>query len=132
MENKECLFCDDDFFNEDNLIYENKYWRVVYDRFPVCNGHILIIPKRHIESFFELNVIEMSSLPKVFVDVKNILIEKYKPEGYNIGINDGIASGQTIKHMHIHMIPRYNNDGGLPCGVRNVFPPHLADYRKYF
>lgn len=129
---EKCLFCDEEFFCEENLIYENQYWRVVYDRFPVSKGHVLIIPKRHIESIFEVNVIEIFSLPKVFVDVKNILDEKYRPEGYNIGINDGVVSGQTIKHTHIHLIPRYSNDGGLPCGVRNVFPPNLADYRKYF
>ena len=129
---EKCLFCDEEFFCEESLIYENQYWRVVHDRFPVSKGHVLIIPKRHVESIFELNVIEMSSLPKVFVDVKNILDEKYRPEGYNIGINDGVVSGQTIKHTHIHFIPRYSNDGGLPCGVRNVFPPIIADYRKYF
>lgn len=131
MENKECLFCDDDFFNEDNLIFENKFWRVIYDSFPVSNGHVLIIPKRHIESIFNLSF-EMLSLFNVIKMVKKFLDDKFHPDGYNIGINDGIASGQTIKHMHIHMIPRYNNDGGLPCGVRNVFPPNLADYRKYF
>lgn len=131
MENKECLFCDDDFFNEDNLIFENKFWRVVYDSFPVSNGHVLIIPKRHIESIFNLSF-EMLSLFNVIKMVKKFLDDRFHPDGYNIGVNDGIASGQTIKHMHIHMIPRYNNDGGLPCGVRNVFPPHLADYRKYF
>ena len=63
---------------------------------------------------------------------KKHLDDRFSPDGYNIGINDGFVSGQTVKHTHIHLIPRYNNDGGLPCGVRNVFPPHLADYRKYF
>lgn len=131
MENKECLFCDDEFYTEDNLIFENKFWRVIYDSFPVSNGHVLIIPKRHIESIFNLSF-EMLSLFNVIKMVKKFLDDRFHPDGYNIGVNDGIASGQTIKHMHIHMIPRYNNDGGLPCGVRNVFPPHLADYRKYF
>ena len=131
MENKECLFCDDEFYTEDNLIFENKFWRVIYDSFPVSNGHVLIIPKRHIESIFNLSF-EMLSLFNVIKMVKKFLDDRFHPDGYNIGVNDGIASGQTIKHMHIHMIPRYHNDGGLPCGVRNVFPPHLADYRKYF
>ena len=130
MENKECLFCDDEFYTEDNLIFENKFWRVIYDSFPVSNGHVLIIPKRHIESIFNLSF-EMLSLFNVIKMVKKFLDDRFHPDGYNIGVNDGIASGQTIKHMHIHMIPRYNNDGGLPCGVRNVFTPHLADYRKY-
>lgn len=130
--NKECcLFCDENFYDEENLIFENKFWRVVYDRFPVSRGHVLIIPKRHVESIFKLSF-EILSLYNVIKITKKFLDDRFSPDGYNIGINDGVVSGQTIKHTHIHLIPRYNNDGGLPCGVRNVFPPHLADYRKYF
>ena len=124
----ECLFCKDDFYG-DNVIYEDKHWRVAYDAYPVSKGHVLIIPKRHIESFFKISV-EFLSLFHLFKVVKKILDEKYNPDGYNIGINDGFASGQTINHLHIHLIPRYKNDGGLPCGVRNVFPPKIADYRN--
>ena len=131
MENKGCLFCNEEFYTEDNLIFENKHWRVVYDRFPVCDGHVLIIPKRHVESIFNLSL-ELLYLFNVLRLTKKFLDSKFHPDGYNIGINDGVASGQTIKHCHIHLIPRHKNDGGLPCGVRNVFPPHLADYRKYF
>ena len=127
---KECLFCNNEFYTEDNLLYEDKFWKVVYDSFPVNRGHVLIIPKRHVESIFKLSI-EFFSLFKVFKEVKKILDEKYHPEGYNIGINDGIVSGQTIPHLHIHLIPRFKNDGGLPCGVRNVFPPHIADYKKF-
>lgn len=126
-----CLFCDEEFYTEDKMVYENKFWRVVYDQYPVSRGHVLIIPKRHIESVFNLTF-EYLSLFSVINKVKKILDEKFNPDGYNIGINDGVYAGQTINHMHIHLIPRYKNDGGLPCGVRNVFPPHLADYKKYF
>lgn len=126
-----CLFCREEFYSEDKLIYEDKFWRVVYDEYPVSKGHVLIIPKRHIESVFKLTV-EYFSLFSVIKRVKKIIDETFKPNGYNIGINDGEYAGQTIKHMHIHLIPRYKNDGGLPCGVRNVFPPSIADYKKYF
>lgn len=126
-----CLFCDEEFYTEDKMVYENKFWRVVYDQYPVSRGHVLIIPKRHIESVFNLTF-EYLSLFSVINKVKKILDEKFNPDGYNIGVNDGVYAGQTINHMHIHLIPRYKNDGGLPCGVRNVFPPHLADYKKYF
>lgn len=126
-----CLFCDEEFYTEDKMVYENKFWRVVYDQYPVSRGHVLIIPKHHIESVFKLTF-EYLSLFSVINKVKKILDEKFNPDGYNIGINDGVCAGQTINHMHIHLIPRYKNDGGLPCGVRNVFPPHLADYKKYF
>lgn len=126
-----CLFCREEFYSEDKLIYEDKFWRVVYDEYPVSKGHVLIIPKRHIESVFKLTV-EYFSLFSVIKRAKKIIDETFKPNGYNIGINDGEYAGQTIKHMHIHLIPRYKNDGGLPCGVRNVFPPSIADYKKYF
>ena len=126
-----CLFCDEEFYTEDKMVYENKFWRVVYDQYPVSRGHVLIIPKHHIESVFKLTF-EYLSLFSVINKVKKILDEKFNPDGYNIGINDGVYAGQTINHMHIHLIPRYKNDGGLPCGVRNVFPPSLADYKKYF
>jgi diadenosine tetraphosphate (Ap4A) HIT family hydrolase len=130
--NKEgCLFCDENFYDEENLIFENNFWIVVYDRFSISKGHVLIIPKRHVESIFNLSF-EFLSLFNVIKMAKKHLDDRFSPDGYNIGINDGVVSGQTVKHTHIHLIPRYNNDGGLPCGVRNVFPPHLADYRKYF
>lgn len=122
-----CLFCNESFYSDDKLIYEDDFWRVVYDGFPCSKGHALIIPKRHIENIFESNV-EFSHLFQVLNDVKKILDDLYHPLGYNIGINNGKVSGQTIPHLHIHVIPRYVNDGGLPCGVRNVFPPHIANY----
>lgn len=126
-----CLFCDKNFYTEEKLIYEDKFWRVVYDEYPVSKGHVLIIPKRHIESFFEITV-ELFSLFRTFNKTKKILDELYHPDGYNIGVNDGKYAGQTIPHLHIHLMPRYKNDGGLSCGVRNVFPPSIADYKKYF
>lgn len=128
---KKCLFCDDDFFTEEKLVYENKFWRVVYDEYPVSRGHVLIIPKKHIESVFKLSV-EFLLLFQTIKETKKILDDKFHPDGYNIGINDGEYAGQTIPHLHIHLIPRYKYDGGLPCGVRNVFPQSIADYKKYF
>jgi diadenosine tetraphosphate (Ap4A) HIT family hydrolase len=98
----------------------------------VSLGHALIIPKRHVANYFDLTNREREAMNVMLQYVKCKIDKRFNPDGYNIGINDGVVSGQTIKHTHIHLIPRYNNDGGLPCGVRNVFPPHLADYRKYF
>lgn len=130
MENR-CLFCDEEFYTKEKLVYENKFWRVVLDEYPVSKGHVLIIPKKHIDSFFKISI-ELFSLFLTFKEVKKILDERFNPSGYNIGVNNGKCAGQTIDHLHIHLIPRYENDGGLPCGVRNVFPPNIADYKKYF
>lgn len=129
---KECLFCDEEFYTEDNFVCENKLWKVIYDSYPVSNGHMLIIPKRHFESVFDMNIHECMSLYGIFRKAKRIMDERFKPDGYNIGVNVGEYGGQTIMHLHFHFMPRYKDDGGKPCGVRNVFPPNLADYRKYF
>lgn len=123
-----CLFCDSSFI-EKNKIIENKYWVSIYDGYPLTKGHTLIIPKRHIKSFFDISSFRMFlALFKMLWRVKKILIDTYHPTGFNIGINDGVDGGQTIPHLHIHLIPRYKNDGGKPCGVRNIFPSSKANY----
>jgi len=124
----DCLFCSSEFYSQEKIICESDDWYAVYDGFPVVEGHTLIIPKKHIQSIFELS--DISTLFSFIKEVKNILDKKYSPSGYNLGINDGEHAGQTIPHLHIHMIPRYIGDFGLPCGVRNVFPPNLANYRN--
>ncbi len=124
----DCLFCKDDFYTEKNIILENNHWRAVYDGYPVSKGHTLIIPKRHISSFFDLTIYQFFSLFKIIRNTKKVLDKKFKPLAYNIGINDGSYAGQTIPHLHIHIIPRYEGDGGLPCGVRNVFKQDIANY----
>lgn len=124
----ECLFCDKDFINN-NKIIESENWVAIYDGYPVVLGHSLIIPKVHISSIFDIKddklIIELF---KIINSVKNTLCDKYKPKSFNIGINDGKFAGQTIPHLHIHIIPRYENDGGLPCGVRNIFNKEIANY----
>jgi diadenosine tetraphosphate (Ap4A) HIT family hydrolase len=83
----------------------------------------LLIPKRHCADYFELNYIETSTLAATLNVVKNILDSRYTPNGYNIGVNCGEAAGQTIKHCHIHIIPRYEGDVENPRGgVRGVIP----------
>lgn len=126
----ECLFCNKDFIDS-NKIFETENWIAISDGYPVSLGHSLIIPKKHISSIFDITdnnlIIELFS---IINSVKNILYEKYSPQAFNIGINDGKCAGQTIPHLHVHIIPRYENDGGLPCGVRNVFKKEIANYVK--
>ena len=82
-----------------------------------------IIPKRHMDTFFEMTNEEMNSVYELICESKKMLDEKYHPDGYNIGVNCGSAAGQTVFHLHIHLIPRHKGDIADPTGgVRNVIP----------
>jgi diadenosine tetraphosphate (Ap4A) HIT family hydrolase len=126
-ENPSCPFCNPD--NERELIVESATAYAIYDKFPVNNGHALIIPKRHSADYFELSFKEQSACIFMLNKVKEIVSEKFNPDGFNIGINVGERAGQTINHVHIHLIPRYNGDVEEPSGgVRCVIPSK----QKYF
>jgi diadenosine tetraphosphate (Ap4A) HIT family hydrolase len=116
-----CPFCEG--FDEDRILYQDSSWVAVYDAYPVSKGHVLVIPKRHAETYFDLNYIELASIGIVIGVVKRILDKKFNPDGYNIGINCGEMAGQTVPHCHIHIIPRYKGDVEDPRGgVRGVIP----------
>ncbi|MFP4077777.1 MAG: HIT family protein [Candidatus Izemoplasmataceae bacterium] len=117
---KPCPFCS---LEQKHLIHENQHMRVIFDGFPVTRGHALIIPRRHIASFFELNEAERDAALRAMDATKAILDERFNPDGYNIGVNIGTAAGQTVHHVHIHLIPRYKGDMEDPSGgVRGVIP----------
>ena len=116
-----CIFCEK--FDKDRIVYEDETWVAVYDLYPVSEGHTLLIPKRHCESYFNLNYLEFESLGVTIGIIKMILDKKFNPTGYNIGVNCGKSAGQTVMHCHIHIIPRYNGDMEDPRGgVRGVIP----------
>ncbi len=121
-----CPFCNPESGRE--VIIENDFVYSAYDKFPVSKGHALIIPKRHIANYFELSKDEQASCWEMVNKLKVILTEKYHPDGFNIGINVNETAGQTIPHVHIHLIPRYKGDVAEPeGGVRGVIP----DKKKY-
>ena len=94
----------------------------------ISKGHALIIPKRHVDNFFDLSLREQTALFFVLNHVKNFLQKRFNPDGFNVGINIGEKAGQTIPHVHIHLIPRYSGDMKDPeGGVRGVIP----EKRKY-
>lgn len=98
------------------------------DAFPVSPGHTLVIPRRHVGSWFDLTAEEQATILALLDDAKRNVDSEYKPDGYNIGINDGSAAGQTVPHLHVHLIPRYKDDQKDPRGgVRWIFPDK-ADY----
>jgi diadenosine tetraphosphate (Ap4A) HIT family hydrolase len=111
------------------VIFENATAISIRDGYPVSPGHTLLIPKRHTGSFFELSPPERSDLLALLDRAKLVLDKEFQPQGYNIGINDGAAAGQTVPHLHVHLIPRYDGDMPDPRGgVRWVIP----DKAKYW
>ena len=119
--NNNCPFCNVE--SEREIIASSLLSVAFYDGFPVSPGHALIIPKRHVSSFFDLSKEERQDLLNLADSVKRILEERYHPDGYNIGINVGEAAGQSIFHVHMHLIPRYQGDVPSPRGgVRGVIP----------
>jgi diadenosine tetraphosphate (Ap4A) HIT family hydrolase len=118
---KSCPFC----YLESGrkIISESSLAFAIYDKFPVSPGHVLVIPNRHCSDYFELPFKEQLECLKLLNKVKAYIQDLYKPDGYNVGINIGKCAGQTIAHVHLHIIPRYFGDNSEPeGGVRAVIP----------
>jgi diadenosine tetraphosphate (Ap4A) HIT family hydrolase len=118
---KECIFCN---LDESRVEIENNLALSFKDLYPVTKGHSLVIPKRHAQSFFDLEKDEKKAILELLELQKKKLISQDKLiTGFNIGINDGIDSGQTVMHCHVHLIPRRKGDMNDPRGgVRGVIP----------
>ncbi len=121
-----CQFCS---LPESRVWFEHGSVFVFKDAYPISPGHTLIVPKRHVSSLFELDEQERQDLFQALERAKNLLLTDLKPNGFNIGINDGVAAGQTVLHLHVHLIPRYIGDVADPRGgIRWIFP----DKAKYW
>ncbi len=120
-----CPFCEparDRIFHEDPLVI------ALWDGFPVSPGHALIVPRRHVPTWFDANAEEQAAILRTIDRVRQEVLRRYQPDGFNIGINVREAAGQTVFHLHLHVIPRYRGDVPNPRGgVRRVIP-HRADY----
>ncbi|MDA9949805.1 HIT family protein [Paracoccaceae bacterium] len=111
------------FLNNRERVLENEFGFVIYDGFPVSEGHCLIVPYRVYSDYFESTEDEVVGLQKLIIETKKLLDKKFQPNGYNVGINCGEVAGQTVPHVHIHLIPRYKGDMDNPRGgVRGVIP----------
>lgn len=86
------------------------------DGYPVSPGHSLVIPKTHVASIFDLSAKQRADLWRLVEKVRKELLKKFNPEAFNIGVNDGLAAGQTVPHAHIHVIPRRAGDVKDPRG----------------
>jgi len=113
-----CPFCSPD---PEDIIAENTLCYARWDRYPASPGHALIIPFRHAEDLFSLTAEERCALLALADDVRAVILSRYSPAGYNIGINVGSIAGQSVMHCHCHVIPRYPGDADSPRGgIRGV------------
>ncbi len=123
--NDPCLFCTARGVTRDNsLAYATR------DTYPVSPGHTLIIPRRHCADFFELTADELAACMELVVAEQRALAAELGPDGYNVGVNVGSAGGQSIRHVHIHLIPRYAGDHPRPQGGVRQILPLKADYPR--
>ncbi len=120
-----CPFCPPDasrVLHDDELVF------VLRDGFPVSPGHVLVIPHRHVGSFFDTTAAERRAILDAIEIAQRAVEKEHRPDGWNIGINDGAAAGQTVPHLHVHLIPRYKGDRPDPRGGVRWILPEKADY----
>jgi len=120
-----CPFCT---LPADRIVHASQLSVVIRDGFPVANGHTLVVPRRHVGSFFEITDAERADILEMLQLAQMTLHNLLHPDGYNIGINDGAAAGQTVPHVHVHLIPRFNGDCTDPRGGVRWVVPAKADY----
>ena len=123
---KDCPFCYDNI--KDRVVAEQNSVVAIRDSYPVTDGHLLIVPKRHMADYFSMDETEKKDIDVLIMKLKNLLMEKdHTVTGFNLGTNIGESAGQTIFHAHIHLIPRRNGDTPNPRGgVRGVIPEKMS------
>ncbi len=118
--NDECFFCK---AQSDDILLENDLAYAKFDGFPVSDGHLEVMPKRHIKDWWSATIGEREAIFELIDEAKILIDEKYHPDAYNIGMNLGEEAGQSVMHLHVHLIPRYKGDVENPRGgVRGVIP----------
>lgn len=122
-----CCFCDSEQM-ESRTILKGRHWFVIPDNYPVGRGHALIILNRHHPDMFNLSWPEWKELQDIIEHTEKYLNEEFHPDGYNLGVNCGQVAGQTVFHLHIHLIPRYVGDVEHPRGGIRNFKKPLVEY----
>jgi diadenosine tetraphosphate (Ap4A) HIT family hydrolase len=106
-----------------DVVVENGLAYVRYDNNSLSRGHVLVVPRRHVASFFDLTADEQAAALALLNEAQRFLQKQHAPDGYNIGVNIGKAGGQSRMHVHVHLIPRYAGDVPNPQGgIRCVLP----------
>jgi diadenosine tetraphosphate (Ap4A) HIT family hydrolase len=98
------------------------------DAYPVTDGHTLVISRKHVSSIYELTADEQAAVWSLVAEVRERLLIGLKPDGFNIGVNDGLAAGQTVEHAHVHVIPRRKGDVTDPRGGIRWIVDEKANY----
>jgi ATP adenylyltransferase len=127
MSEPRCPFCEPDAartFHNDDLVVG------LWDAFPVSPGHALLAPHRHVTSWFDATADEQIALIRGIAAAREAIEESQRPDGYNIGVNVGRAAGQTVMHLHIHVIPRFAEDVDEPAGGVRFVIPARGNYRN--
>jgi len=120
-----CPFCPP---NPEQVIAQSPLTFTIRDGFPVSPGHTLIIPRRHYAGLFDATPEEITEIWQALRQAADDLTREHQPDGFNVGVNVGEAAGQTVMHLHVHLIPRYAGDQPDPRGgIRRIFPER-ADY----
>lgn len=125
----ECDFCQREQFGE-RIYYETDLFYWILGRSPIRPGHTIVIPKRHIANFEELSAVELSELHKDTQRWIPKLLQIYKAVGYNMVINVSAAAGQTVPHLHIHIIPRTKDEVGKIDEVRKAYYHSLPEDQR--
>jgi diadenosine tetraphosphate (Ap4A) HIT family hydrolase len=127
-----CIFCAFQEPDVNRIMDENNTFYIRYDNFPAAQGHVEIVPKRHVESFFDLTPEEVEDAYSLILVARQKITQRYRPDGFTIGVNEGRAAGRTVDHLHIHVIPRHYGDvddprGGIRRAVPNCDPDAWAE-----
>jgi diadenosine tetraphosphate (Ap4A) HIT family hydrolase len=123
-----CPFCDPP---EEQILFASEAAISIADAFPVSCGHTLVVPRKHVRTIYELRALEQQTLWTFGAEVRTYLVDKYNVEAFNIGLNDGVAAGQTVSHAHIHVIPRRPGDVHDPRGgIRWVVAEKALYWKK--
>ena len=121
----ECPFC---VIADESVFLSSELAFAIHDGYPVSPGHTLVIPRQHVATLFELPRNVQLAMWDLVEQVRKRLVAQHHPDGFNIGLNDGSAAGQTVPHVHIHVIPRYAGDMPDPRGGVHWVIPEKARY----
>lgn len=125
---KPCPFCGPP---QERIVLEGVLALGLWDAYPLNPGHVLVIPRRHVGSWFDATAAERDEMLQIADGARRLVAERHAPDGFNLGINDGPAAGQTVAHLHLHLIPRYRGDAADPRGgVRWIIPDRAAYWDK--